>query len=283
MIENNKRRLLHNVYGIVLSTIVVAVLLSFAISCAHIYFTGGNNPFTVDSIRSHLKILLIPTIICLIGIVGGFVLNAIFPYAKIISEKRKINVNSALNNLSSKVILELCANKSNIIFERKKRIVIRSICAFIIIVLCVICLVFALDYSRYSIANINSDVAEIVAIVLPLSILGIGIIFASDLLIATSKKRELDLLKNEITLDKNVLSKEAINYAPKNAILAKIYLFIKKVKIFFSENETASLWVVRGCIFIIAVTFIVVGVLNGGMADVLGKAIRICTECIGLG
>ena len=25
------------------------------------------------------------------------------------------------------------------------------------------------------------------------------------------------------------------------------------------------------------------GVLNGGMADVLGKAIRICTECIGLG
>ena len=90
-------------------------------------------------------------------------------------------------------------------------------------------------------------------------------------------------MKNEITLDKNVLSKEAINYAPKNAILAKIYLFIKKVKIFFSENETASLWVVRGCIFIIAVTFIVVGVLNGGMADVLGKAIRICTECIGLG
>ena len=28
---------------------------------------------------------------------------------------------------------------------------------------------------------------------------------------------------------------------------------------------------------------ILLGILNGGMADVLGKAIRICTECIGLG
>jgi hypothetical protein len=29
--------------------------------------------------------------------------------------------------------------------------------------------------------------------------------------------------------------------------------------------------------------FIVLGIVNGGMADVLNKAIKICTECIGLG
>jgi hypothetical protein len=33
----------------------------------------------------------------------------------------------------------------------------------------------------------------------------------------------------------------------------------------------------------VALVFIAVGVLNGGMADVLNKAIKICTECIGLG
>lgn len=32
-----------------------------------------------------------------------------------------------------------------------------------------------------------------------------------------------------------------------------------------------------------AVTFIVIGIFNGSMTDVLNKAIRICTECIGLG
>ena len=40
---------------------------------------------------------------------------------------------------------------------------------------------------------------------------------------------------------------------------------------------------VRVVIFAAAVVLIVVGVFNGGMRDVLIKAINICTECIGLG
>ena len=34
---------------------------------------------------------------------------------------------------------------------------------------------------------------------------------------------------------------------------------------------------------ILVVALIVLGVMNGGMFDVLVKAINICTECIGLG
>jgi hypothetical protein len=41
--------------------------------------------------------------------------------------------------------------------------------------------------------------------------------------------------------------------------------------------------ILRGVIVAVAVIFIAIGITNGGMADVLGKAIRICTECIGLG
>ncbi|MBO5295059.1 MAG: thioredoxin [Clostridia bacterium] len=41
--------------------------------------------------------------------------------------------------------------------------------------------------------------------------------------------------------------------------------------------------IVRLVILAVAVTLIVLGILNGGMRDVLGKAIKICTECIGLG
>ena len=43
------------------------------------------------------------------------------------------------------------------------------------------------------------------------------------------------------------------------------------------------LLVVRIAVGVIAITFIVVGVFNGGANDVLIKAINICTECIGLG
>lgn len=40
---------------------------------------------------------------------------------------------------------------------------------------------------------------------------------------------------------------------------------------------------VRLLLLAAAVLFIVLGVLNGGLWDVLVKAINICTECIGLG
>ena len=41
--------------------------------------------------------------------------------------------------------------------------------------------------------------------------------------------------------------------------------------------------ILRGVLYIAAAALIVVGIMNGGMRDVLVKAINICTECIGLG
>lgn len=41
--------------------------------------------------------------------------------------------------------------------------------------------------------------------------------------------------------------------------------------------------IARCAIAAIAVVFILLGIFNGGIQDVLGKAIAICTECIGLG
>ena len=39
----------------------------------------------------------------------------------------------------------------------------------------------------------------------------------------------------------------------------------------------------RGVLLVLALGLIVLGVLNGGARDVLAKAVRICSECIGLG
>ena len=41
-----------------------------------------------------------------------------------------------------------------------------------------------------------------------------------------------------------------------------------------------ALW---AALFAAAVLLVVFGVLNGGARDVLAKAIKICSECIGLG
>ena len=50
-----------------------------------------------------------------------------------------------------------------------------------------------------------------------------------------------------------------------------------------ADGEKRIVWLVRSLILLLAVVMIVAGILNGGMGDVLSKAIRICTECIGLG
>jgi hypothetical protein len=44
-----------------------------------------------------------------------------------------------------------------------------------------------------------------------------------------------------------------------------------------------TIWIARGILLTVAVVMILLGINNGGVAAVLGKAIRICTECIGLG
>ena len=45
-------------------------------------------------------------------------------------------------------------------------------------------------------------------------------------------------------------------------------------------TKKKALW---AALFLAAAVLIVLGVLNGGAQDVLAKAIKICSECIGLG
>ena len=42
-------------------------------------------------------------------------------------------------------------------------------------------------------------------------------------------------------------------------------------------------WIVRGVLACVGLIFVIVGICNGGMADVFEKARNICTQCIGLG
>lgn len=48
-------------------------------------------------------------------------------------------------------------------------------------------------------------------------------------------------------------------------------------------NKPQNLKWVRSALLVLAAILIVVGIINGGMRDVLVKAINICSECIGLG
>ena len=45
-------------------------------------------------------------------------------------------------------------------------------------------------------------------------------------------------------------------------------------------KKKQALW---AALFLLGLTMVALGILNGGARDVLAKAISICTECVGLG
>ena len=58
---------------------------------------------------------------------------------------------------------------------------------------------------------------------------------------------------------------------------------VAPIKIASVNFSNKFIYATRLTVFVVAIVFIVLGIFNGGVGDVLMKAINICAECIGLG
>ena len=145
--------------------------------------------------------------------------------------------------------------------EQNLRLSLRIGTAVLFTALMVYPAIYFMDGSHFTITSVNDDIRKAVCIALIPAAAGLLLCFACSLLEAKSIGRETDIYKKAIAAAKGVS-------APPAAAAVK--------------NHTA-LVVTRCVILAVAVCFIVMGVMNGGMKDVLDKAVAICTECIGLG
>ena len=77
----------------------------------------------------------------------------------------------------------------------------------------------------------------------------------------------------------------AIMQSDFNSLETVLTLEKQHISIQAEENHHHSklLLSIRIALLVISIALIIAGILNGGMADVLSKAVNICTECIGLG
>ena len=126
-------------------------------------------------------------------------------------------------------------------------------------ILCLGCAVmmsrFLLDWRNFASRDLEPVIRQMAIAVFPWMGVGFAVLIAAEEINAR-------LLKAEAALRKT---------APKRKPTAA------------AEKKPLGQNVVRVVLAAAAVTLIVLGVLNGGMFDVLVKAINICTECIGLG
>ncbi len=278
-------RRLRLVYGFLLSALIIALGIGFMVSCVAIYRTGAS-PFTKESIGTAFArfapLAYVTLAGVVLGIVGDILLAVLVPAAPARPKARR-DLSATLAGLSARVSLASCTEETRATIRRARRarrilwwgaVAVTAIAA-------VPALVWCLDPAHFAVENLNDHIIAAAAVILPCTLVALGVWVAVVYLRAASVKREIALLKAAL-VEASKAAKTQGTIETVNADKANLST-APSVGRAGGHTDRRLLWGVRGVILAAGIVFIVLGVLNGGMADVLGKAVRICTECIGLG
>jgi len=145
--------------------------------------------------------------------------------------------------------------------ERSKRKTIHAICGALALLCAAWGLAWLLQGSHFESWDLEKVMEEMLGAVLPPLALAFGALFTAAWLCDQSREREMDALL------------EVIRQKRPPAVRVPMR----------DQPETGKRRALRLALYAAAAVLIVLGVLNGGLNDVLIKAINICTECIGLG
>ncbi|MBE6981638.1 MAG: hypothetical protein E7437_04870 [Ruminococcaceae bacterium] len=253
---NEKRiRLL---YGILLSVSLVAAAVCLMVACVNIYYSGGEQVYTPEKVATAFRGIAIPVYLAVALIFGGFLLHMLLPHEKLRIKLGK-NEPLILKKLHEKQDFTRCGDdriRNAIHTEQKTRKQLRwgSIAMFAAGSVAFLC--YALRFDRYQLDDINGAVIR--GTVMLLVCLTVPFIMG---IFATVQSRRS--IRREIALMKLVAAPRQTE--PQAAV---------------KKDKT---WIARTVILCVAVGCIVGGFLFDGWADVLTKAINICTECVGLG
>ena len=259
---------IRRIYSIAVGVFVVALGIAFICVAADIYYSGRGTGvvYTRDIAASRLTALAIPFVI-LIGLIAC---GVIFP---LYETRAKRDPEDGLKLLLAKKPTggegdEYEAANREYNKLAKIRLIVWA-CALAVTLGCIIAeLVYLLNTAHFKSENITAEILAMVKNVLPWVAVSFAVLIAAAVANGILARKQLAELKTLIKTG---------NKQPQGEKQSKL----DKVKAVLSSD--IALWVVRGVVLVVAVTFIIVGALNGGARDVLVKAINICTECIGLG
>lgn len=247
------------------STVCLCVLgVLTVLACYNIYISG-DSPFTRESVGRALLSLLIPTVLTLLCVIGSLVVGHLFP-APVKKEGSAVLDSTLLARLSARSDLAADGEMTvKIRRERTLRRILRVATLVLAVAATVVALVLCVNPTRYT-EDLNGSVLRMTVTLLLCYLPALTLAVAWQITEPLSIRRELALLR---ALPRTEIQKEEEKRSTALAFLRK--------------NEKPVLLGVRIAILGAAALYITLGVLNGGMDDVLQKAIKICTECIGLG
>lgn len=281
----DKSKYIRLIYGALLGLMTVilgALLIGFAMN---IYVTGtapdysGASVYTRERVAERLSKVAPAFWLWVVMAVVGFVLWEVFPAPAL---NGKNDIRYTLHRLKKRIPETVDESlQASLIFVKREQKILKilyisaaAVCAAVAVYIIVY---LAIPSNFPAVENKSIPVLNMVKCVMPCVAAAFAVCLAAAVYEGVSAKKQL---KHVTALTKGVKGKAEYK--------DKIYCYLQSKsenKFFFIllkayERRILILRIIVGCV---GVAFVIAGIFNGSMRDMLIKAIRICTECIGLG
>ena len=259
MAPETKKRI-HQIYGLALSCLSILAGICFIAACLNIYYSGiatdAPQIYTRQIVADSFQKIAIPVYLCLAAVVGSFLLHLALPLEKSKCKAEK-NLPALLQKLQEKLDWDACNMplRSTLTAQRKLRKQLTGIAAALLAIGGIVFLVYAANSSNW---GSDSTISMVSAIYVLLGSLAIP--FAYTLwcvrVCHLSMAAEIELLRQAPRL----------THVPTPA-----------------QGNCHRAAILQIAILLAGAALVVLGACNEGTADILTKAVNICTECVGLG
>lgn len=248
-----RRSKLRRIYEIIMAGLLVLTGLCLMVQCYAIY-ASAEGVFSREIVAQYFSPIAVPTCLCLAMVILGFFLPA--DTKKLPPEK---NYELILEKLHAKTDLDACPEelRAAVTREQNRRKHLKYTTFFLFCTGIVEFFGYALKADAFHQHEINASMIQAMACLVPCLVIPFGCGVYSAYQSKASILREIELLK---TAD---APRVTVPEAPRN------------------PSKIPS--ILRWAVMAVAVGILIYGYATGGTADVLTKAINICTECVGLG
>ncbi len=263
---------IHKIYAAILSLLVLTVGVLFILSCLKIYHSGSR-PFSRESVAAAFSAIAVPVYLCIVFAVGAIPLSLCLPIKKAKSKATDLTEISLLR-LAQKLDSEACPKElsDKIKHEQRLRKVLVSLLSLLYLVGAVVAILYVTNTANFQAQNANAEIINatlmLVWCLLPPFALSFLVVFLNH----RSRVRELALTKEALRAQNGKFSETS----EKKSKLASF-------KVWFEKHENTVTKALRIVLVAAGIACLIAGIWNGGANDVLQKAVKICTECIGLG
>ncbi len=244
------------VLGILLSALIILCGFCLMKACLGIYLSG-EKPFSRESVAVAFAPISGPIYICLGAIAATFLLDLWRPL--VIKPAVRRQTAMILARMQEKTDLNLCPEelRSAVLAQRNQRRRRTAVGLILLIVCSAVFLSYGANPHNFHQTQINDSMVRAMYWLLPCCLVPFSYGIWAAYRNLAGMEAEIDLLKTA--------PKESKITAPAEAT---------------AKEPTGTL---RKLLLIAAIVLLVYGFCTGGTADVLTKAVNICTECVGLG